>query len=239
MIETIITLKPLNQWRKNITYEDIINELDSKLQIPGVVNGWTQPIKGRIDMITTGIRTPLGIKLYSDNLQNLINTSIKIENKLKELDEFITVYAEKSNINPYIIINYNRDKLFQYNLSINDIQDYLDYLFLNKPVSTIIDGIKRYNISLSIDENYKSNFFNFPLYVNNKIIKLSDVCDINFKESFSEIKFENGFFVNYIYLVPKKGKDLNLLIKKIDKILNDLLLANEDNIYFCEYSGDF
>ncbi len=238
MIETIITLKPPNQWRKNITYEDIINELDSKLQIPGVVNGWTQPIKGRIDMITTGIRTPIGIKLYSDNLQNLINTSIKIENKLKELDEFITVYAEKSNINPYIIINYNRDKLFQYNLSINDIQDYLDYLFLNKPVSTIIDGIKRYNISLSIDENYKSNFFNFPLYVNNKIIKLSDVCDINFKESFSEIKFENGFFVNYIYLVPKKGTDLNLLIKKIDKILNDLL-ANENNIYFYEYSGDF
>lgn len=238
MIETIITLKPKDQWRKNLTYEDIINELDSKLQIPGVVNGWTQPIKGRTDMVTTGIRTPLGIKIYSDNLDNLFNMSIKIENNLKKLDEFITVYAEKSAIHPYLVINYNRDKLFQYNLNINDIQEYFDYLFLNKPVSTVIDGIKRYNISLSVDENYKNNLLNFPLYINNEIIRLSDVCDIKFQESFSEIKFENGFFVNYIYLVPKKGVDLNLLIKKIDKVLNDLL-TKENGTYFYEYSGDF
>jgi Cu(I)/Ag(I) efflux system membrane protein CusA/SilA len=195
MIETIITLKPKTQWRKNITYEDIINELDSKLQIKGVVDGWTQPIKGRIDMISTGIRTPLGIKLYSDNLKNLIPTSIEIEKELKRLNEFLTLYADRPSSNPYLIINYNRDKLFQYNLNINDIQKYFDYLFSNKPITIIIDGIKRYKVSLGIDENYKLNLLNTPIYVKGKLIKLSDVCDIEYKESFSEIKFENGFML--------------------------------------------
>ena len=238
MFETIITLKPKNQWRKDITYEDIINELDSKLKIPGIVNGWTQPIKGRIDMITTGIRTPFGIKIYSDNIENLIPISIAIENELKKLNEFITVYADKPSINPYLMVNYNRQKLFQYNLDIQDIQEYFDYLFSNQPVTTIIDGIKRYNVSLGIDENYKNNFLNLPLYINGKLIRLSDVCDTKFVESFSEIKFENGFYVNYIYLVPKKNIDINSLIKKLNPIINKIL-SKQRGIYFYEYSGDF
>jgi Cu(I)/Ag(I) efflux system membrane protein CusA/SilA len=238
MIETIITLKPKTQWRKNITYEDIINELDSKLQIKGVVNGWTQPIKGRIDMISTGIRTPLGIKLYSDNLKNLIPTSIEIEKELKKRNEFLTVYADRPSSNPYLIINYNRDKLFQYNLNINDIQQYFDYLFSNKPITITIDRIKRYKVSLGIDENYKLNLLNTPIYVKGKLIKLSDVCDIEYLESFSEIKFENGFYVNYIFLVPKEGIDLNLTIKKIDQILKQVINKKE-GVFFYEYTGDF
>jgi len=238
MIETIITLKPKNQWRKNVTYEDIINELDSKLNIPGVVNGWTQPIKGRIDMISTGIRTPLGIKLYSDNLNNLIPTSIEIEEKLKKLNEFLTVYADRPSSNPYLIINYNRDKLFQYNLTINDIQQYFDYLFSNKPTTTIIDGIKRYNLTLGIDENYKISLPNTPIYIKGKLLKLSDVCNIEFKESFSEIRFENGFYVNYIYLVPKKDVNINSIISKMDQILKNTLNSKKE-IFFYEYTGDF
>ena len=94
-----------------------------------------------------------------------------------------------------------------------------------------IDGIKRYKISLGIDENYKINLLNTPIYIKDKLIKLSDVCDIEYQESFSEVKFENGFYVNYIFLVSKKGIDLNLAIQKIDQILNQVINKKRKYIF--------
>lgn len=235
MIETIITLKHPSQWRKEIDYEKLIQEIDQKLQIPGVVNGWTQPIKGRIDMITTGIRTPLGIKVSSDNIEKLSQITISIEKKLKESNLFSYVFAERNNTQPYLIINYNREKLSLRNLSIKNVQDYIDYLFNNKPISTYIDGIKRYKISLGIFEYQKYNLENLPLYIGNQLLKLSDIAEIKYQYSLSEIKTENGLYVSYIYIIPQKGIDINLAIKETDKILTQLLPPN----FSYEYSGEF
>ena len=235
MIETIITLKPLHMWRKNLTYEKLIEELDKKLQIPGVVNGWTQPIKGRIDMITTGIRTPLGIKIMGTDLNTIYKESLKIEEKLKNSNIFNTVFAERTNIQPYITIEYDRNQLQLRNLNISDVQQYIDYLFNNKPISTFIDNVKRYPISLGVYNSRKYNIESFPIYVKNQFFKLSDVARIKYEYSFSEIKTENGLFVNYIYLVPKANQDINNILKETDNIIK----TNLPSGISYEYSGEF
>lgn len=235
MIETIITLKPQNQWRKGMTYEKIIQELSHKLQFTGVVNGFTQPIKGRIDMITTGIRTPLGIKVYGPDMKEVINTSILIEKELNKMDIFSSVFAERLASQPYVYVYFDRTELARRNLSIKDVQDYFDYFFRNEPVSQVIDGLKRYNISLGFFENPKDYFFEFPFYVKGQFFRLSDVAKIKYDFSFSEIRTENGLFVSYVYIVPKENMDLNQAIKIVDDKVRNLLKEG----YSYEYSGDF
>lgn len=235
MIETIITLKPQNQWRKGMTYEKIIKDLDDKLKITGVVNGFTQPIKGRIDMITTGIRTPLGIKIYGPKLEETIKTSIMIEKELQKLDIFSGVYAERIASQPYVYIEFDRKELARRNLSIKEVQEYFDLFFRNEPVSQVIDGLKRYNVSLGFFENQKDYFFEFPFYVKGQIFKISDVAKIRYDFSFSEIKMENGFFVSYVYITPKENIDINYAIDIIEGKIKKFFKEG----YSYEYSGDF
>ncbi len=104
MIETIITLKPQEKWREGMTYKKLMQEMDEKLRIAGLTNSWTYPIRGRIDMLLTGIRTPLGIKLYGNDHETLENVALKIEQKLKKYDKTLAVSSDKINSGYYLNI---------------------------------------------------------------------------------------------------------------------------------------
>src|SRR5882757_4862539 len=121
MIETIIMLKPKSEWRAGITKKDIVNELDTKLQIPGVVNGWTQPIINRINMLSTGIRTDVGLKVHGQNLDTIYAISESAKKLLEEIEGVKDLYAEPITGGKYLVIDIDREEIGRYGLSINDV----------------------------------------------------------------------------------------------------------------------
>ncbi len=121
MIETIIMLKPKNEWREGMTKDGIINELNSKLQIPGVTNGWTQPIINRINMLSTGIRTDVGLKVYGQNLDTIYAFAQTIKKQLEGIDGVKDLYVEPITGGKYIDIIVKREEIGRYGLSVDDV----------------------------------------------------------------------------------------------------------------------
>ncbi len=237
MIETFITLKPEHMWRKGMTLENLIYEMDNALQLPGVVNSWTMPIRGRIDMISTGIRTPLGIKVYGNDIEETLNLATKIEEAINGTEGIMSVYAERSSFATYLNIIPDREKLRLYGLRVEDVSKTIEILFGNSPISVFISGRERYNITLGIPRDYRQNPEDLILPLQNKYIPLKAVAEIKKVSSTAEIKSENGLFVSYIYITPKKDADILKIInsgnEKIDKEVKF------PTGYFYQWSGQY
>ncbi|MCX8015226.1 MAG: efflux RND transporter permease subunit, partial [candidate division WOR-3 bacterium] len=157
MIETIILLKPKSQWRPGITKQDIIAELDSKLQIPGVTNGWTQPIINRINMLSTGIRTDIGFKIFGPNLDTLEAYAIKAENLLKQVDGAVDVVAERVQSGFYLDIQIKREYAARYGVNISDLQNIIETAIGGQNLSVLIDGRMRFPIRMRYQRDYREN----------------------------------------------------------------------------------
>src|ERR1043165_460892 len=140
MIETIILLKPQAEWRAGITKNDIINELNNKLQIPGVTNGWTQPIINRINMLSTGIRTDVGVKVYGQNLDTINVFAQKIRNALQGVEGIKDLYVEPITGGKYIDIIIKRDEIGRYGLSIDDVNVLVESALGGMKLTTTVEG---------------------------------------------------------------------------------------------------
>ena len=126
MIETIVLLKPQSQWREGVTKNDIINELNAKMQIPGVVNGWTQPIINRINMLSTGIRTDVGIKIYGQNPDTINMLAQEFRKSLQGVEGVKDLYVEPITGGKYIDIKIKKEELGRYNLSVDDVNMFVE-----------------------------------------------------------------------------------------------------------------
>ena len=157
MIETIVLLKPKEQWRKGITKNDIIQELDQKLQIPGVRNGWTQPIINRINMLATGVRTDIGLKIYGDNLDTLETYAIKAEQILKMVNGAADVVAERNQNGYYLDIEINRVAASRYGANISDIQQIIETAIGGENLGSILEGRMRFPIRIRFEKDYRDN----------------------------------------------------------------------------------
>ncbi len=157
MIETIILLKPKNEWRHGITKQDIVAELDSKLQIPGVRNGWTQPIINRINMLSTGVRTDIGFKIFGPNLDTLETYAIKAENLLKKVNGAADVVAERVQNGYYLDINIKRASAARYGVNIRDLQDIIETAIGGQNLGIVIDGRMRFPIRMRYQKDYRDN----------------------------------------------------------------------------------
>lgn len=155
MIETIIILKDKSQWRKGIKKEDIVSELNSKLQIPGVSNGWTQPIINRINMLSTGVRTDLAVKIFGENLDTLELLAIKAENILKNIPGAADVFAERTQGGSYIDIDIKRDAISRYGLNIGDVQDVIETAIGGENISKTVEGRRRFPIRVRYMKDYR------------------------------------------------------------------------------------
>ncbi|MGC8869070.1 MAG: efflux RND transporter permease subunit [Sulfurihydrogenibium sp.] len=237
MVETFITLKPENQWREGMTLEKLISQLDQALQIPGVVNSWTMPIRGRIDMISTGIRTPLGIKIYGKDVEETINLAKKVETALQGIEGVMSVYAERSTSSTYIDIVPDREKLSLYGLRVEDLAKTIEILFGNSPVSVYISGRERYNITLGIPRDFRQNPENLILPLQDRYIPLKAVAEVKRLSSTAEIKSENGLFVSYVYVTPKKDADILKIIDEGSKRINQEV--NFPSGYYYQWSGQY
>ena len=144
MIETIIMLKPKEEWRPGLRKKDIIAELDKKLQIPGVRNGWTQPIINRINMLSTGVRTDIGFKIYGDNLDTLEQYAVKAEEILKTVPGAADVVADRAQNGYYLDISIKREAAARYGVKIADVQDIIETAIGGQNLSVILDGRMRF-----------------------------------------------------------------------------------------------
>ncbi len=157
MLESIILLKPKEQWRPGITKNDIISELDAKLQIPGVRNGWTQPIINRINMLSTGVRTDLGVKIFGKDLDTLEQLAIRAEQLLRRVHGAADLYAERTQGGRFLDIKIDREAVARYGITIGDVQDVIETAIGGQNIGTVIDGRQRFPIRVRYERDSRDN----------------------------------------------------------------------------------
>ena len=240
MIETIISLKPKNEWRPGITKKDIIAELDQKLQIPGVVNGWTQPIINRINMLSTGIRTDVGVKVYGQDLKQISHISEEVHALLKNIEGVKDLYVEPVRGGKYLEIEINRNQLERYGLTVDDVNATVETAIGGAPFASTVEGRQRFNIHLRLGQEYRNSIDHLKRIPLNSpdagIIPLSAVTTIRFVDGPPMISSENAILRGAV-MFNVRERDLGRTVQEaIDKLNKDLKLPNG---YFVEWSGQY
>lgn len=241
MIETIIMLKPKDKWRKGITKKDIINELDTKLQIPGVVNGWTQPIINRINMLATGIRTDVGVKVYGQNLDTIAAVSERVRQALEGTPGIADLYVEPVTGGKYLSINVKRDQLARYGLSVDDVNQTVETALGGAPVAQTIEGRQRFSINVRLAQEYRNSperIKRIPLMsASMGEVPLSAVADVVFEDGPPMITSENAMLRGAV-LFNVRDRDLGSTVKEaIGKMNNAKGILPQG--YFLEWSGQY
>jgi Cu(I)/Ag(I) efflux system membrane protein CusA/SilA len=241
MIETIITLKPRSAWREGITKNDIINELDAKLQIPGVVNGWTQPIINRINMLATGIRTDVGIKVYGQNLDTIAALSALVKKSLIEIDGIKDIYIDAITGGKYLTIEIRRDALGRYGLTVDDVNMVVETAIGGNAVAQTIEGRQRFSISIRLAQDYRNSIDKLkriPITsADGTTVPLSAVADVHFEDGPSMIISENATLRGAV-LFNVRGRDLGSTVEEaIQKVHQDIVSLPPG--YYLEWSGQF
>jgi Cu(I)/Ag(I) efflux system membrane protein CusA/SilA len=241
MIETIIMLKPTKDWRKGLTKKDIINELDAKLQIPGVVNGWTQPIINRINMLSTGIRTDVGVKVYGQNLDTLAAVSEKVKKVLEGTPGIADLYVEPITGGKYLAIDPRRADLARYGLTINDINQTIESAIGGASIGNTVEGRQRFSISVRLAQDYRNSverIKRIPLTSPNfGEVPLSAVADIAFKDGPPMITSENAMLRGAV-LFNVRDRDLGSTVREaIDKMNQSNGVLPQG--YYLEWSGQY
>ena len=157
MIETIILLKPKSDWRPGLTKNDIINELNSKLQIPGTTNGWTQPIINRINMLSTGIRTDVGVKVYGQNLDSINGFAQQIKSALSGIPGVKDLYVEPITGGKYLDIKIKREEIGRYGLTIDDVNTIVETALGGMKLTTTVEGRQRFSVNARFGQDYRNN----------------------------------------------------------------------------------
>ena len=211
MIETLIRLKPRNEWREGMTMDDLKQELDALVQLPGVTNAWVMPIKTRIDMLATGIKTPLGIKVAGADLEVIEDIGFRIEQALKDIPGTASVYAERVRGGRYITIDINRINAARLGLNIDDIQDIVRTAIGGVNVTQTVEGLERYPVNIRYAREIRDSLERLrqlPLITPaGARIPLEEVADIIVNDGPPMIKSENARLNGLVY-VDIRGRDL-------------------------------
>ena len=241
MIETIIMLKPKSEWRPGITKMDIVNELDAKLQIPGVVNGWTQPIINRINMLSTGIRTDVGVKVYGQNLDSIYEVSENVKKLLEGIPGVKDLYVEPITGGKYLLIDINRDQIGRYGLSVDDVNMIVETAIGGTPLANTIEGRQRFSINVRLAQDFRSSIETIKrIQIKTPTlgtIPLSSVADVRFQDGPPMIQSENALLRGAV-LFNVRDRDLGGTVEEAIKTLNSQI-GILPNGYFIEWSGQY
>ena len=212
MFETIINLKPRTEWRAGVTLDSLKAEMDKALQFPGVSNAWTQPIRARIDMLATGIRTPIGVKVFGTDLAQMEAISRQIETVLKAVPGTSSAYAERVIGGYFLDIVPDRIALGRYGLSVGDVQNAVVMAMGGETVTTTVEGRERYGVAIRYPRDLRSD----PQAVAREVqvstpsgasVPLGEIASIERKRGATSIRTENGELAVYIF-VDTVGRDL-------------------------------
>lgn len=237
MIETIITFKPKDQWRDGMSYKKLMEEMNKKLEIAGLINSWTYPIRGRIDMLLTGIRTPIGIKLYGNNHQELEKIAGQIEQKLKNYDKTLSVSIDKINSGYYLNIDINDEMISRFGITKDDVIQTISLGVAGSQISTLLHNLERYPISLRYETIQREDLISLEnLQIKTKLgfQPLKMFAKLEYEEGPSIIKSEKALNVNFIYITPKDEVSSKQYKDEAEILLKDLKLPSG---FYYEWAG--
>jgi Cu(I)/Ag(I) efflux system membrane protein CusA/SilA len=241
MFETIINLKPQDQWRSGMTTDKLVAEMDASLQFPGVSNAWTMPIKARIDMLSTGIRTPVGVKIFGKDLVTLERLAKEVEAALRKVPGTSSAYAERVNSGYFLEITPDRDKIARYGLSIEDVQKTISMAIGAEVITTTVEGRERYGVVLRYPRDVRSD----PDAIASQVlvslpggagIPLGDVAEIKRTQGPTSIRTEDGQLVVYVY-VDIRDRDLGGYVAEARKTVADTVKMDAGS--YVTWSGQF
>jgi Cu(I)/Ag(I) efflux system membrane protein CusA/SilA len=241
MIETIILLKPKSAWRTGLTKNDIINELNAKLQIPGITNGWTQPIINRINMLSTGIRTDVGVKVYGQHLDSINVFAQQIRNALNGISGVKDLYVEPITGGKYIDMIIRRDEISRYGLSIDDVNTVIETALGGIKLTTTVEGRQRFSVNARYGQDYRNNLQALKrLQVQTASfgpVPLEAVADIKISEGPPMVNSENALLRGTV-LFNVRDRDLSGTVQEAQDRLNKML-THLPKGYFIEWSGQY
>lgn len=241
MIETIILLKPRAQWREGITKNDIINELNGKLQIPGVTNGWTQPIINRINMLSTGVRTDVGIKVYGQELDSIYALSEKVKAAIKDVDGIKDLYVEPIVGGKYLDIKVNKEAIGRYGLSVDDVNMIVESAIGGMNITTTIEGRQRFAVNARFAQAYRESIEELKRLPVQTMqfgtITLSSVADITITDGPPMINSENAMLRGTV-LFNVRDRDLGSTVMEAQTQLNKMI-SKMPKGYYVEWSGQW
>lgn len=241
MIETIILLKPKHEWRSGKTKDDIINELNAKLQIPGVTNGWTMPIINRINMLSTGIRTDVGLKVYGQNLDSIYAFAQTIKKQLEGIDGVKDLYVEPITGGKYIDIAVKREEIGRYGLSVDDVNLVIESALGGMKLTTTVEGRQRFSVNARYGQDFRNNLQALKrLQVQTMDfgpIPLEAVADIQLSDGPPMINSENAMLRGTV-LFNVRERDLGSTVKEAQEKLNQMMTKLPKG-YFLEWSGQW
>ena len=241
MFETVINLKPESEWREGMTIDTLIAEMDRSLQFPGVSNAWTMPIKARIDMLATGIRTPVGIKVFGDDLAEMEKLAREIEAAVRTVPGTTSAYAERAIGAYYINIDPDRMQLARYGLMVGDVQEVIATALGAQPVTTTVEGRERYNVAVRYPRDYRDN----PQAIGSEVliptpsggtVPLDEVAKISLAQGPSMVRTEDAQLALYIF-VDFRDRDIGSYVVDAQKAVAEQVDFPPG--YYVTWSGQY
>ncbi|MBF0216403.1 MAG: efflux RND transporter permease subunit [Candidatus Omnitrophica bacterium] len=262
MMETTIVLKPESEWRKvhswyswmpgriqsvfrpvwrdRITYEDLISDIDLKMQFPGVSNAWTMPIKARIDMLSTGIRTPVGIKIYGADLKEIEKIGLAIEPVMKDIKGTRSVFAERVTGGYFLDFDLKREQLARYGLTVKDAEMVITSAIGGETVTTTIEGRERYTVNVRYAREFRDDLDKLKRVLvptmSGSAIPLEEIADIHLSSGPAMIRDENGMLAGYVY-VDIARRDVGSYVAEARKVVRDKIQLPSG--YSLQWSGQY
>jgi len=224
MIETVVELKPKEQWRPGVTYESLIDEMDQALQFPGVTNSWTMPIKARTDMLTTGIRTPVGIKIFGPDLKQIEEIGKHLEMSLKDVPGTRSVYAERVAGGYFLDFDINREEIARYGLTVMDVGRIIETAIGGENIDTTIEGRERYPINVRYlrelrddPEKLRRVLVATPTGVQ---VPIAQLATLRFVQGPPMIRDEDGMLTGYVF-VDMAGRDVGGYVEDLKQVVRE------------------
>jgi Cu(I)/Ag(I) efflux system membrane protein CusA/SilA len=265
MMETTVVLKPHDQWRRKpqwysgrapewaqtilrrfwpdrISQEELVDEMDRALKIPGTTNAWTMPIRNRIDMLTTGVRTPVGVKIYGSDLRQIETIGREIEQALAHVAGTRSVYAERTTGGYFFDFNLKRGELARYGLSVDDVEGSIMSAVGGENVTTTIEGRERYAVNVRYLRDYRSDLGRLGRVListpSGAQIPIAQVADLRLVEGPGMIRDENGLLSGYVY-VDVAGRDLGSYVQEARRVVREKVEPHLPTGYSLAWSGQY
>ena len=263
MMETVAVLKPQDQWRKKdrwytswlpelaqkplrhiwhdrLSWDELITDIDSKMRFPGVSNAWTMPIKARIDMLTTGVRTPVGIKIFGADLKKIEETGIEVEKIVRQVKGTRSVYAERTAGGYFLDFTLKREALARYGLTVKEAQMALMTAIGGQNLTTTVEGRERYSVNVRYARDFRDNVDKLGRVLvtaeSGVNVPLAQIADIEFRQGPAMIRDENGMLSGYVY-VDIEGVDVGTYVNDAKKVVGEKLKLPAG--YTLQWSGQY
>jgi Cu(I)/Ag(I) efflux system membrane protein CusA/SilA len=240
MYDTTVMLKPRSQWRPGMTYEKLIQEMDAKLQFPGLSNTWTMPVENRLDMELTGIKTPLGMKIQGPALEGIQQAGTQIQQALSSLPDMRSIFAERVSQGFYINIEVNRAEAARYGLTVADVQQAVSSGIGGQMVTENIEGRERYPVNVRYNRDFRDNVETLRRVLiatpSGAQIPIDEVAKISFSRGPAMIRDEDGALTGYVY-IDLNTKDYGGFVNRAESVLRQKLSLPAGYTY--KWSGEY